>query len=40
MGSDSFQNLDKWKNFETIVNNYSIYVYKRDGFEINKSFDK
>lgn len=36
MGSDSYQNLDKWKNFETIVSNYPIYVYKRDGHEINK----
>ena len=25
MGSDSFQNLDKWKNYETIVKNYPIY---------------
>ena len=36
MGSDSYQNLDKWKNFETIISNYSIYVYKREGHEINK----
>ena len=36
MGSDSYQNLDKWKNFETIVPNYSIYVYKREGHEINE----
>ena len=36
MGSDSYQNLDKWKNFETIVSGYSIYVYKREGHEINK----
>lgn len=36
MGSDSYQNLDKWKNFETIISNYSIYVYKRDGYEISK----
>ena len=40
MGSDSYQNLDKWKNFETIINNYSIYVYKREGYEIKKTFDK
>ena len=40
MGSDSYQNLDKWKNYESIVNNYPIYVYKREGFEIKKSFDK
>ena len=37
MGSDSYQNLDKWKNFETIVNNYPIYVYKREGFEIKNT---
>ena len=38
MGSDSYQNLDKWKNFEAIVSNYSIYVYKREGHEVNKIF--
>ena len=36
MGSDSYQNLDKWKNFETIASNYPIYVYRREGHEINK----
>ena len=40
MGSDSYQNLDKWKNFETIINNYPVYVYKREGHEIKKTFDK
>ena len=40
MGSDSYQNLDNWKNFETIVSNYSIYVYKRDGYEISNRFNK
>ena len=35
LGSDSFQNLSKWKNYETIVKNYRLYVYKRPGFEIN-----
>ncbi|MER3498595.1 MAG: nicotinic acid mononucleotide adenylyltransferase [Chitinophagaceae bacterium] len=34
MGSDSFQNLDKWKNYEVIVKNYKIYIYKRTGFEV------
>lgn len=33
MGSDSFQNLHKWKNYEVIVKNYPLYVYKRPGFE-------
>ena len=40
MGSDSYQNLDKWKNYETIINNYPIYVYKREGYEIKNSFHK
>jgi len=40
MGSDSYQNLDKWKNYETIINNYPVYVYKRVGHEIKKIFDK
>jgi len=39
MGSDSYQNLDKWKNFEMIISNYPIYVYKREGHEIEFLFD-
>jgi nicotinate-nucleotide adenylyltransferase len=35
MGSDSFQNLHKWKNFESIIKNYAIYVYQRAGFQID-----
>ncbi|HQW43756.1 MAG: nicotinate-nucleotide adenylyltransferase [Chitinophagaceae bacterium] len=34
MGSDSFQNLHKWKNYEVIVKNYPVYVYLRPGFEV------
>jgi nicotinate-nucleotide adenylyltransferase len=36
MGSDSFQNLDKWKNAEVIMQRYSIFVYKRPGFDIRE----
>src|SRR5258705_11219177 len=39
MGSDSFQNLHKWKNYETIVKNYDIYVYMRQGFEVKNSIN-
>jgi len=39
IGSDSFQNLHKWKNFETIVKNYSIFLYKRPGFEIQNKIN-
>lgn len=34
MGSDSFQNLPRWKNYEHILRHYPIYVYKRAGFEV------
>ncbi|HJS54672.1 MAG TPA: nicotinate (nicotinamide) nucleotide adenylyltransferase [Chitinophagaceae bacterium] len=40
MGSDSYQNLDKWKNFEAITANYPIYVYRRAGHETIRTFDK
>ena len=39
MGSDSFQNLHKWKNYETIIKNYSIYVYLRPAFEIKNTIN-
>lgn len=34
MGSDGLQNLHKWKNAETLVKNYSLYVYPRPGFPV------
>lgn len=36
MGSDSFQNLPKWKNFEALVKNYQFIVYRRPGFDITE----
>jgi nicotinate-nucleotide adenylyltransferase len=37
MGSDSFQNLHKWKNYESIIKNYPIYIYNRPGFEVKNT---
>ena len=37
IGSDNLQNFHKWKNYEQILEDYSIYVYPRPGFEINGS---
>ena len=34
MGSDSFQNLSKWKNAEAIIANCPILVYRRPQFDI------
>ena len=38
MGSDSFQNLPKWKNFEALVKNYQFIVYRRPGCEITEKY--
>jgi nicotinate-nucleotide adenylyltransferase len=35
MGADNLQNFHKWKNYEQILEGYSIYVYPRPGIEIN-----
>jgi nicotinate-nucleotide adenylyltransferase len=34
MGSDSYQNIMKWKNPELILSNYRLLVYRRPGFEV------
>lgn len=33
MGSDSYSNLSRWKNYEKILEQYQILIYKRPGFE-------
>lgn len=38
MGSDGFQNIDKWKNYTVLVKNYSFYIYPRPGFEVTETF--
>lgn len=34
IGSDSLQNITKWKNHELLLKNYQLLVYQRPGFEI------
>jgi nicotinate-nucleotide adenylyltransferase len=34
MGSDSFSNIKRWKNYEVLLKNYPIYIYERPGFRI------
>ena len=38
MGSDSFQNLTKWKNYQWLLGNYPIYVYRRLEHETLSSY--
>tara|TARA_B110000444_G_C18599584_1_gene482412 strand:- start:25 stop:594 length:570 start_codon:yes stop_codon:yes gene_type:complete len=35
MGADNLNNFHKWKNYEQILEDYSIYVYPRPGIEID-----
>lgn len=38
MGSDSFQNIRRWKNYEQLIKHYPIYVYKRPGHEVTETY--
>ncbi|WP_346237439.1 nicotinate (nicotinamide) nucleotide adenylyltransferase [Niabella insulamsoli] len=37
MGSDSFQNIRRWKNFDFILKHYKVLVYMRPGFDVKDS---
>lgn len=39
LGSDSFQNLPSWKNYEQLVRNYPLIVYERPGYKVDKEYD-
>jgi nicotinate-nucleotide adenylyltransferase len=34
MGADSFQNIQRWKNADLLLKNYSFIIYPRPGFEV------
>jgi nicotinate-nucleotide adenylyltransferase len=36
MGSDNLENFHKWKNYETILENFGIIVYPRPGYDKTK----
>jgi len=36
MGSDSFNNLPKWRNYEQLIRDYSFLIYLRPGFPVEK----
>ena len=38
-GTDIFKNFHKWKNYNEILNQYSIYTYPRPGFTLGKYSD-
>lgn len=34
MGSDSFQNITRWKNYRYILEHFPVLIYRRPGFDI------
>jgi nicotinate-nucleotide adenylyltransferase len=38
MGSDSFQNISAWKNYQQILNNYNLIIYERPGFAVVNNY--
>ena len=38
LGSDSFQNIKKWKNGEILLKNYAFIIYNRPGFAITDTY--
>ena len=39
MGSDSYQNLPEWKNYQQLLSGYTIYVYERPGFKPENKYE-
>jgi len=39
MGGDNLATLHKWKNYESIINNYHIQVYKRPRYRLGELKD-
>ena len=37
IGSDSYLNFTKWKNYQQILSNYEVFIYPRPTFEIKNS---
>src|SRR6185312_7327946 len=35
MGSDSFTNIKKWKNYQVLLSSYEIIIYQRPGFLVS-----
>ena len=40
MGSDSFQNIERWRNYNQIINNYNIYIFLRPGYPVENIYEK
>ncbi|HRW64087.1 MAG TPA: nicotinate (nicotinamide) nucleotide adenylyltransferase [Bacteroidales bacterium] len=39
MGADNIESFEKWKNYETILKYYQLYVYPRPGYDLGKYYE-
>lgn len=39
MGSDSLQNLSRWKNYRLIIEQYALFIYERKGYPVNNELN-
>lgn len=39
LGSDSFQNIHRWKNYEQLIAKYSFIIYNRPGFNVTENYN-
>lgn len=39
MGSDSFQNFNKWKNYKKLIAENEVIIFKRPGFEVKQTLE-
>jgi len=37
MGSDSYSNIKRWKNYEMLLKNYEVFIYQRPGFKVQNN---
>lgn len=40
MGGDSLESIPKWKNYQSLLSNYQLYVYQRPGVENNRDLHR
>ena len=40
LGADNIESFDRWRDYESILRNYPLYVYPREGYSVEKFADK
>ena len=40
LGADNIESFDRWRDYESIMRDYPLYVYPREGYSVEKFADK